>query len=160
MWIVLYLPLLVLAFAVLAALARDTDARTRRFIHVGLGLLVFAVAAESSSALTHSWGYEDGSTYDTFEVAVEEGAELAGWILVAAALAAHMSWALITAASTGETSELAASSTKRGENQLPQRGDGSSPRPQTVSTYDRGPRCGGGNGRKIGDGVSGGPVFI
>jgi hypothetical protein len=39
----------------------------------------------------------DGTTYDSLEVAVEEGAELAGWILVAAALAAHMSWALMTA---------------------------------------------------------------
>ncbi len=96
-WIVLFLPLLALVFGVLVALARQADARTRRFVYAGLALLVFAVAAEASSAVTHSWGYEDGSTYDAFEVVVEEGAELAGWILVASALTAHMVWVLITA---------------------------------------------------------------
>ncbi len=96
-WVVLFLPLLAYVSIVLVAIARRADARTRRFIYVGLGLLIFAVGVEASSAVTHHWGYKGESTYDAYEVAVEEGAELAGWILVAAALTAHMTWALITA---------------------------------------------------------------
>jgi hypothetical protein len=102
-WVVLFMPLLAYVTIVLVSIARRADPRTRRFIYVGLGLLIFGVGVEASSAVTHHWGYEGGSTYDVYEVAVEEGSELAGWILVASALTAHMTWALITAQTKEKT---------------------------------------------------------
>ncbi len=97
LWIALFLPLIGAAFVLLAGLARELQPRARKFVHIGLALLVFAIAAEASAHVTKNHGHPDGSTYDSFEVVVEEGAELAAWILIAAALTAHMVWALITA---------------------------------------------------------------
>lgn len=97
LWIGLFLPLIGAAFVLLADLSRELEPRTRKFVHTGLALLVFAILAEASAHFTKNHGYGDGTTYDSFEVVVEEGAELAAWILIAAALTAHMTWALITA---------------------------------------------------------------
>ena len=96
-WIVLYLPLLVLGVVLLVRLALEASPRARRVILVGLGLLGAGVAAEAATYLTYAAGYGEGTTLDTLEVAVEEGAELAGWILIGAALVAHACATLLTA---------------------------------------------------------------
>jgi hypothetical protein len=85
LWPMLYLPLAGAAVLLLAAAARTAPARARRFIRVGLVLLLTAVAAEALSAplpTSHTqteWGH-------VLEGAYEEGAELVGWILIAAGL--------------------------------------------------------------------------
>lgn len=97
LWIVMFLPLIGAAFLLLAGLAGELEPRARKFVHIGLALLVFAIAAEASAHVTKNHGHPDGSTYDSFEVVAEEGAELAAWILIAAALTAHVPTTLLAA---------------------------------------------------------------
>jgi hypothetical protein len=85
LWPALYLPAAGLAFLLLFAVARTAPARAGRFLVAGLVLLATAVAAEALSAPASTpetaagWGH-------VLEGAYEEGAELAGWILIAAGL--------------------------------------------------------------------------
>jgi hypothetical protein len=102
-WIVLYVSLLSTAVVLLLRIVRETSVRGRSLTLVGLGLLGFAIAAEASTYLTHSAGYAEGTTIDSIEVAIEEGAELAGWILLAAALTAHACTELLAAGRSGST---------------------------------------------------------
>lgn len=81
-WPVVYLPALAFVFVMLWRMGNSTA------IRVGLGLLAAAILAELSSALYVDDG-DVGSWPDVLEVTLEEGAELAGWILVAGALAAR-----------------------------------------------------------------------
>lgn len=86
LWPILYLPLLVFAVISLWRLAASAPDRIRRVILLGLALLACAVVAE---AMTTLWSSEGSRPLiDDLEVAAEEGAELAGWILVATAFAA------------------------------------------------------------------------
>ena len=85
-WFLLYIPLLALTFVLLWQLS-PTAAKSGSLVRIGLLLLVFALAAEVLTAgvpafdrTAHAWPY-------TVEVAVEEGAELAAWILIATGLA-------------------------------------------------------------------------
>jgi hypothetical protein len=89
LWIVLFLPPLALGLALLLSVAREAPPRPRRLLLGGLVLLGVGVATEALTYLTFSAGEVEGTTLDAFEVVVEEGAELAGWILVAAALTAY-----------------------------------------------------------------------
>jgi hypothetical protein len=85
-WPVLYLPLLVFVATSLWRLAATSPSRIRSVIVLGLALLVAAVGAEATSAL---WWREDSRPLaDDLEVAAEEGAELAGWILIGTGLVA------------------------------------------------------------------------
>ncbi len=80
-WPLVYLPALAFVFIMLWRMAERSTA-----IKVGLGLLAAALVAEVTSALYVSEG-DDESWAAAFEVVVEEGAELGGWVLVAGALA-------------------------------------------------------------------------
>ena len=85
LWPLLYFPLLGFAVLALWRLAAESEARIRRAILLGLGLLAVAVAAEATSVLW--WSDQAGRPLaDDLEVAIEEGAELGGWIILAAAL--------------------------------------------------------------------------
>jgi hypothetical protein len=87
LWPALYLPLAGLVVLSLLAIARTAPARAGRFIRVGLVLLLAAVAAEAISAPIST--LETGAGWaHTLEGALEEGAELASWILIATALTA------------------------------------------------------------------------
>lgn len=87
-WVAIFLPLLGAAFLGLVALSRQASAPGRRALRLGLALLVLAIMLEASAvAYTRSDHPADDSVYAT-EVAIEEAVELAGWILIAAALAA------------------------------------------------------------------------
>jgi hypothetical protein len=80
----LYGPLFAAVMWLLVHLARDGSAQGRRAMHWGLGLLVFAVAAEALSA---KWPPVN-DPYDwvhVIEGGAEEAAELGGWILIASA---------------------------------------------------------------------------
>ena len=85
LWPVLYLPLLGALLLLLASVARQAPTGAGSPVLVGLGFLVAAVAAEVLSApistAAESWPH-------ALEGAFEEGAELAGWILITTALTA------------------------------------------------------------------------
>jgi hypothetical protein len=87
LWPALYLPVAGLAFLLLVGVARTAPARARRFLLVGLALLATAVAAEALSA---PWSTPENADRwpHVVEGAFEEGAELAGWILIAGGLTA------------------------------------------------------------------------
>lgn len=86
LWPALYLPLLAGLFLALWRLCRRLPARQGRFVAVGLVLLAAAVVLEVLSAGVIRAGYDRGSFLYELEALVEEGAELAGWTLIAGAL--------------------------------------------------------------------------
>lgn len=87
-WIVVLLPLLAAAAILLWRLAREAPRAASNVVLAGLALLVLAVLAEALTPILFNfdWG-QDSIPYET-EVVFEEGAELAGWILVATGMAA------------------------------------------------------------------------
>jgi hypothetical protein len=93
-WPLLFFPMLATAFIVLWQLSRTLAGEPARAIRIGLGLLVLGVLAEAASAAIHVEERFAGGFIDGLEVAVEEGAELAGWILIATALTATVVQAL------------------------------------------------------------------
>jgi hypothetical protein len=93
-WPVLLIPMLATAFIVLWQIARSVAIEPARAIRIGLGLLVLGVLAEGASAAIHVDERFAGGLVDGLEVAIEEGAELAGWILIATGLMATVVRAL------------------------------------------------------------------
>lgn len=88
-WPFLFGPLFLAALALLPYAARELPGRLRGLVHLGVGLFVLALGTEVVSSAVYSVAdVERGSWPDVFEVLVEEGAELAGWILVATAFLA------------------------------------------------------------------------
>lgn len=86
LWPALYLPLLAALFVALWKVSRGLAPRSRSFVVAGLALLATAVAFELLSAAVIRAGFDRGSVLYELEVLVEEGAELAGWTLIAGAL--------------------------------------------------------------------------
>jgi hypothetical protein len=86
-WVLVYVPLLALVAVLLLRMTRDRRPADR-LVRLGLLLLAVAVAFEVASLGPTSLA-DGGTTWpDSIEVALEEGAELGGWILVAAGLSA------------------------------------------------------------------------
>lgn len=83
-WPMLYLPLLAFVVFSLWRLATNASERIRRAMLLGLAFLAAAVAAEILSAVW--WSEDSRPLVDDLEIAFEEGAELAGWILIATAV--------------------------------------------------------------------------
>jgi hypothetical protein len=87
-WPVVYLPLLGAVAVILFLLARASTDPARSLLAVGLALLAAAVGLEMAwlavdlipGLTAHGWLY-------AMEIALEEGAELAGWIVLATGLA-------------------------------------------------------------------------
>jgi hypothetical protein len=95
-WPAIFLPLLALAFVVLWRLAEGAPERVGSALRLGLVMLVAAVAAEVVSAPLYI-SDEDSGWPGRVEVVLEEGAELAGWTIVAAALTCLVADALVRA---------------------------------------------------------------
>jgi hypothetical protein len=87
-WPAIFFPLLAFTFLMLLRISWEAPSRASTAIRIALGLFVFAVGAEAAWSAWFLTGGETESWPDTLEVAVEEGAELFGWFLVAGALAA------------------------------------------------------------------------
>ena len=104
LWLVLYLPLLLLAGLVLWRLAQELRPPASRALRLGLGLLVASIPVEIVGLVSRRLAEDGTDVPENFRVAVEEGLELAGWIVVAAALTATLCSALMTAASPRERS--------------------------------------------------------
>jgi hypothetical protein len=87
-WPALFFPLLAALFLALRRVAARLGGRAGRLVLIGLALFAAAIALELASAGIVRAGYGGGTTLYELEVVAEEGAELAGWVLVAGALLA------------------------------------------------------------------------
>jgi hypothetical protein len=86
-WFPVYLPLFGFVFLTLWGLARRFQF-VAPAVRAGLLLLGFALAAEASTAFLPWLDRTEHGVVYTLEVGLEEGAELAGWILIGSGLAA------------------------------------------------------------------------
>jgi hypothetical protein len=84
LWVTVSMPLLAAAFVGLAILARRAPADTGRCMMLGLWMLVIAIVLEFVSPLVFALGSDHGDLLYEVEAAIEEGLELAGWIVIAA----------------------------------------------------------------------------
>ncbi len=101
LWPTLYIPLLAFVAAALIAIAREAPRDVRRSVWLGLGLLALAVTAEVASA---PWSVSTNA-FDwphVVEGAIEEGAELGGTIVIAAALTTLLQLRLMRLGATRE----------------------------------------------------------
>jgi hypothetical protein len=86
LWLVFYLPLLLLAGLLLWRFAEEVWAPAGRMLRLGLFLLVASIPVEIVGAGTRWLDEEGTSVPEDFRVVVEEGLELGGWILAAVGL--------------------------------------------------------------------------
>jgi hypothetical protein len=93
-WPLVFMPLLAATFVGLFGVAAGLRIAPGRALLAGLALLVVAIALEMASPILFALGSDHGELAYELEVVLEEGAELAGWILVSTGLAA----ALLTSA--------------------------------------------------------------
>jgi hypothetical protein len=100
LWLVIYLPLLVLAALILWRIAQAAGPPAERAIRFGLGLLVASIPVEIVGAATRELS-ERGTTEipNDLRIALEESLELGGWILIATGLTAILCSALMRTAS-------------------------------------------------------------
>lgn len=100
LWVIVYLPAMVVSLVLLVQIAGTLcSAEARRVLHAGLVLIGLAVAAEVAGALTRRLGGALDWIYGV-SVALEEAGEVAGWLLIATALAAA-AFAAVAAAERG-----------------------------------------------------------
>jgi hypothetical protein len=97
--LVLVGPALAIAFGGVLLLARRTVPEARRTLLAGLGCLAGAIVIELVVGTATNEIEERGTSWpDTVRHGLEEGAELAGWVAIAGALAAAVCAALVSAA--------------------------------------------------------------
>lgn len=89
-FLAVYLPLLAAAVVLLLGAARRAPASARTAIHGGLALLAFAVAVRAVGGAVAVAGAELPYWQRTIGTGLMQGAELGGWILVAAGLTATL----------------------------------------------------------------------
>jgi hypothetical protein len=95
LWLLFYLPLLLLMGALLWVLAEHVWAPAGRMVRVGLALLVASIPVEFAGLVTRPLSERGHEAPDHLRVAVEEGLELGGWVLAAAGLTAAVAVALM-----------------------------------------------------------------
>jgi hypothetical protein len=95
LWLLLYLPLLLAAGFLLWRIAEEVWEPAARLVRLGLYLLVASVPVEIAGAGTRWLDEEGTSVPEDLRIAVEEGLELGGWILVAAGLTTAVVVALV-----------------------------------------------------------------
>ena len=88
LWPAVTMPLLALVFVLMACVGAAAPRALRRALGASLVMLVLAVGLEVGSSLLFEVGSDHGEPLYESEVAVEEGLELAAWMLAAGALAA------------------------------------------------------------------------
>lgn len=94
LWLVLYLPIVAVAALLIWRLARAAPPDAGRTLRLGLLLAVSAFAIEIVGPITKEIAERGWDWPNAIRVGVEEGVELAAWILVATGLAALLSEAL------------------------------------------------------------------
>jgi hypothetical protein len=99
LWLVVYLPLLVLAALILWRIAQEAGPPAERAIRFGLGLLVASIPVEVIGAATRELAEDGTDVPNDLRVAIEEALELGGWILIASGLTSILCSALMRTAS-------------------------------------------------------------
>jgi hypothetical protein len=95
LWLLLYLPLLLVAGALIWDIANRIWEPAGQTVRLGLYLLVASVPVEIAGAGTR-WLDEEGiGVPDELRIALEEGLELGGWLLVAVGLTTAVMVALM-----------------------------------------------------------------
>lgn len=92
-WPVLYVPIMLTVVALLVLLARRSSRTVRNAVYTGLGLLATAVLIEVASAPFSTESTASGAVH-AIAGGVEEASELAGWLVVATALAVRARFGL------------------------------------------------------------------
>jgi len=87
-WVLLYMPLLAFTALLLVWSARQAPPRAARYQLAGLGLLVLGVISEGFGVFTKLLQEHGIESPHRLRAGVEEGFELAGWIILAAGLTA------------------------------------------------------------------------
>jgi len=90
LWIVLYLPLLLVAGALLWIVSQQVWSPAGRFVRFGLVALIASVPVEIAGVVTRPIASDGFEAPEHFRIAVEEGLELGGWVLAASGLAAAL----------------------------------------------------------------------
>ena len=81
-WPLVYMPLLAFVFVGLAVISGGMRRVPGTLVRVGLGLLAAAILLEMASPVLFALGLDHGDLGYELEAVIEEGAELAGWMLV------------------------------------------------------------------------------
>jgi hypothetical protein len=90
LWVALYLPLAGAVVALLWLVAEESGGRARRAILGGLALLAAGYGLEAIGIVTKRFEERGVELPHAVRAGLEEGAELAGWVVVAAGLSAAM----------------------------------------------------------------------
>ena len=87
-WVLVYLPVLAAAALLLVWSASNAPARPGRYQMAGIMLLIAATLTEGAGVLTKLLENHGFESPHRLRAALEEGLELAGWIVLASGLAA------------------------------------------------------------------------
>jgi hypothetical protein len=90
LWVALYLPLVGAVVALLWLVAEEAGGRARRAIVGGLALLAAGYALEATGIVTKRLEERGVELPHAVRAGLEEGTELAGWVVVAGGLSAAM----------------------------------------------------------------------
>ena len=86
LWPLVMMPLLALALLLMAGVASAAPRLLGKMLYASLAMLVVAVLLELGSSLLFEVGSDHGEPLYEAEVALEEGLELAGWMIAAGAV--------------------------------------------------------------------------
>jgi hypothetical protein len=101
LWPVFFFPVLAISFLLLWDLARSTTGRVRAVLQGGIALLVLGVVSEASVSAWYVRGGEAETWPGALQIVLEEGAELAGWILIVTGLVATACASLLRIGAAG-----------------------------------------------------------
>jgi hypothetical protein len=95
LWLLLYLPLLLLVGLIIWRLVQAAAPPVDRALRLGLGLLVASIPVEIAGLVTRRIAEDGTDVPEDLRVALEESLELSGWIVLAAAFTAFL-WSSVT----------------------------------------------------------------
>jgi len=114
-WPAIFMPLLAATFILALRLSAEAGTRISRLVRFGLILLVAAVALEIASEGLYHLGWDDPDLPLVIEAVTEEGAELAGWVLIATGFFAAACANLIAIGSSADGWQVPAGPLRSGE---------------------------------------------
>ncbi|HET7856497.1 MAG TPA: hypothetical protein VFL41_08575 [Gaiellaceae bacterium] len=98
LWLLIYLPLLLVAGLLLLRISLEASAPADRALRIGFAVLVAAIPLEVVGLATRKLADDGTDAPEVLRIALEEGLELGGWIMLAAGLTALLCSALMSTA--------------------------------------------------------------